>query len=99
MIFNSSTVKEYILSGARFVATIRRRGQYMLGKRVVVKVGDKKFHGEVVGIVPITPLSLGEYVSYSGFESVEDWLNEARRLHGTEIDSNKYEVIIVRVVT
>ena len=97
MIFNSSTVQQYILNGARLVATIRRKGYYKLEKRVVVKVGDKMFHGEVIGVVPLTPFSLGENVSYSGFQSIEEWVREAERLHRGRIDPNKFEIVIIKL--
>ena len=99
MIFNSSIVQQYILNGAELVATIRRRGYYKLGKRVIVKVGDKKFQGEVVGVVPLTPFSLGEYVNYSGFQSVEDWVREAEKLHKSKLNPNKFEIVIIQLLS
>jgi len=97
MIFDSSMVQKYILSGAKLVSTIRRKGYYRIGKRVIAKVGDKRFYGKVIAIAPLTPFSLSEYADYSGFESVEEWLNEARELYGTEINPNEYEVVVVEV--
>ena len=55
MIFNSPTVQKHILSGASVVAMIRRKGYYRVGKKVVMKVGDKKFYGKVIAIAPLTP--------------------------------------------
>ena len=98
MIFNSTTVQKYILNGAKLVATIRRKGYYRLGKRVIVKVGDKRFYGKVIAIAPVTPFSLSEYADYSGFESVEDWIAEAERLHKAKIDPNKFEIVVVEVI-
>jgi len=98
MIFDSPTVQKYILSGASVVATIRRKGYYKVGKRVIVKIGNKKFYGKVIAIAPLTLQSLSSYVDFSGFNSVEEWLNEARNLHGTKIDPNKYEIIVVEVM-
>jgi len=98
MIFNSTTVQKYILNGAKLVATIRRKGYYRLGKRVIVKVGDKRFYGKVIAIAPVTPFSLSEYADYSGFESVEDWIAEAERLHKARIDPNKFEIVVVEVI-
>jgi len=98
MIFNSPTVQKHILSGASVVATIRRKGYYRVGKRVIVKVGDKRFYGKVIAIAPITPFSLSEYADYSGFQSVEEWTAEAERLHKGRIDPNKFEIIVVEVV-
>jgi len=98
MIFNSTTVQKYILNGAKLVATVRRKGCYKVGKRVTVKVGDKRFYGKVIAIAPITPFSLSQYVDYSGFESVEDWIAEAERLHKAKIDPNKFEIVVVEVI-
>jgi len=95
MIFNSPTVQKYIQSGARFVATIRKSGYHYINKRVVMKVGDKEFYGRVIAIEPIAPLTLSHYVKYSGFESVEEWMHEAERLHKAKIDSNKFEIVVI----
>jgi hypothetical protein len=62
-----------------------------------MKVGDKKFYGRVITIAPVTPFSLSEYVDYSGFQSVEEWMYEAERLHKARIDLNKFEIIVVEV--
>ena len=97
MIFNSFTVQKYILNGAKLVATIRRKGYYRVGKNVVMKVGDKKFYGKVIAIAPLSPFSLSEYTDYSGFESVEEWIAEAERLHNGRIDPNKFEIVVVEV--
>jgi len=98
MIFNSPTVQRYILSGANVVATIRKSGYYKLGKKVIMRVEDKRFYGKVIAIAPLTLQSLSNYVNFSGFNSVEEWLNEARKLHGAKIDPNKYEIIVVEVM-
>ncbi|ACZ35731.1 unknown [Sulfolobus spindle-shaped virus 6] len=97
MIFNSKVVRNYILNGAKVVATIRKRSFYKIGQKVVINVGDRKFPGKVIAIAPITLDSLSKYVDYSGFNSVEEWLYEARRLHGTGIDPYRYEIIVVEV--
>ena len=97
MIFSSSVVRRYILNGAETVATIRKAGYYKLGQRVTIKLGDKKFHGEVIAISPLTPFSLSEYVEYSGFETIEEWLNEAEKLHKARLDPNKFEIVVVKV--
>ncbi len=97
MIFNSPVVQKYILNNAKLVATIRKSEYYKLGQKVIMKVGDKRFYGKVIAIAPLTLQSLSNYVNFSGFNSVEEWLNEARKLHGTKIDPNKYEIIVVEV--
>ena len=90
-------MQRYILSGTNIVATIRRKGYYRVGQRVIVKVGDKRFYGKVIAIAPLTPFSLGQYVDYSGFESVEEWVAEAERLHKAKLDPNKFEIVVVEL--
>lgn len=94
MIFKSHVVQDYILNGAEVVATIRKKGRYKLGQKVVLKVGDKVLKGEVVAIAPLT--SAPFYVEYSGFESVEEWLYEAERLH-KGLNPYGYEIVVVKV--
>jgi hypothetical protein len=98
MIFSSLVVQKYILSGAKAVATIRKSRYYKLGQRVVMKVGDRRFYGKVIAIAPVTPFSLSEYVDYSGFQSVEEWIAEAERLHKSKIDPNRFEIVMIEVV-
>jgi len=62
-----------------------------------MKVGDRRFYGKVIAIAPLTPFSLSEYADYSGFQSVEEWIAEAEKLHKARIDSNKFEIIVVEV--
>ena len=64
-----------------------------------MKVGDRRFYGKVIAIAPLTPFSLSEYTDYSGFESVEEWIAEAERLHNGRIDSNKFEIVVVEVLS
>ncbi len=97
MIFDSPAVQKYILSGAIAIATIRRAGHYELGQRVTMKVGDRILKGEVVAIAPAKPSYLREFVDFSGFKSVEEWIAEAERLHKSRIDPNKFQIIVVTI--
>ena len=97
MIFSSPAVKRYILNGAEIVATIRKAGHYKLDQKVTIKLGDKRLYGKVIAVVPLTPFSLSEYVEYSGFETIEEWLNEAEKLHKARLDPNKFEIVVVKV--
>ena len=97
MIFNSPTVQKYILNGANVVATIRRKGYYRAGKRVIAKVGDKRFYGKVITIAPLTLFSLSQYADYTGFESVEEWIAEAKKLHKPKLDPNKFEIVVIEL--
>ena len=94
MIFSSKKVREYILGGARYVATIRRAGLYREGQRVELKLGDKRLKGKVIKVVPLERAR--GYLHISGFGSLEEWLSEARRLH--KVDKlDGFEVVVVRV--
>ncbi len=64
---------------------------------MIAKVGDKRFYGKVIAIAPLTPFSLSQYVDYSGFKSVEEWVAEAERLHKSELDPNKFEIVVVEL--
>ena len=99
MIFNSPTVQRYILSGAKLVATIRKKSRYYyIGKWIVIQVGDKWFDGQVIAVEPVTPLTLRHYVRYSGFGSIEEWITEAMKLHKGEIYPDKFMIIVVKVI-
>lgn len=96
IIFNSPCVKKYILSGAKLVATIMRTGYY-IGKKVTMKVGDKEFYGKVVATKPITFSTLNEYVNYSGFCCVWEWLFEATQQYKVAMNPDKFEIVIIEV--
>jgi hypothetical protein len=98
MIFNSNTVQEYIKNGCKLVATIRKKGYYKAGKRVTLKLGDRKLRGRVVAVIPLSSLSLSQHVGYSGFRSVEEWMGEAERIHKARIDEEKFEIVVVEVL-
>ncbi|CAC93960.1 hypothetical protein SIRV1gp05 [Sulfolobus islandicus rod-shaped virus 1] len=95
MIFNSLIVQKYILNNAKAVATIRKKGYYKLYQKIILKVGDKRFYGKVIAKAPVTEYCLSKYVKFSGFENVENWLNEAKRLHNDKIDFERYEIIVI----
>jgi len=97
MIFNSPVVRKYIKNGAKLVATIRRKNYYKTGKPVTVKVGNEKFYGKIVTTAPINLLTLSRYVEYSGFRNVDEWLEEAKRLHKVGINPEKFEIVIVKI--
>jgi len=99
MIFNSPVVRKYILNNVKLVATIRKSGYYREGQKVIMRVGDKRFCGEIIAIAPLTSWSLSNYVKFSGFKSVEEWLAEASQLHKTRIDPNKFEIVVIEILS
>ena len=99
IIFNSPYVQKYILSGAKLVATIMRTGYYYIGKKVTMKVGDRKFHGKVVATKPLTLFTLREYVNYSGFGGVWELLFEATQQYKVAINPDKFEIVVIEVLS
>jgi len=97
IIFDSPYVQKYIMNGAKLVATITKSGYYYIGKSVVMKIGDEEFYGKVVATKPITLFTLSEYVGYSGFGGVWEWMYEASQLYKTRINPNKFEIVIIEV--
>jgi hypothetical protein len=97
MIFNSPLVRKYIESGAKLVATIRRKNYYRTGKRVIIKAGNREFCGKVVLTSPINLYTLVRFVRYSGFRDVEEWLEEAERLHKAGINPEKFEIVVIEI--
>lgn len=97
MIFKSPVVVKYILSGANLVATIRDCGYYStkVGKGVLLKLGDQRLRGKVLKVVGLDMAR--EFVAFSGFSTVEEWLNEARRLHRRE-DLSGFCIVVVELV-
>lgn len=95
MIFNSEKVRRFIFNGARRVATIRKKGYYRTGQKVILKVGDKRIIGRVIVTAPVS--SAEEYVKFSGFDNVTDWIKEAGRLHRSVIDERKFEIVVVEL--
>ena len=98
VIFNSNIVQEYIRNGCEIVATIRKKGYYKVGRRVRIKLGDKNLQGRVIAVMPLSSLSLSQHVGYSGFQSVEEWMDEAERLHKDRIDEEKFEIVVVKIL-
>ncbi|NPA98922.1 MAG: hypothetical protein GXO43_06035 [Crenarchaeota archaeon] len=62
------------------VATMRNY-RYRVGHSIRVRVGNKVFCGNVLAVVDNTRENAEKYVEYSGFNSVDEWLGEAIRLH------------------
>ena len=97
MIFRSQAVINYILSGAKYVATIRECSYYKdkVGKTVLLKLLDRRLKGKVLEVARVE--DAGKYVSISGFRTVVEWLNEAKRLHGVN-SLNNLCIVVVEVV-
>ncbi len=97
MIFNSNTVQGYIRNSCEIVAAIRKKGYYKVGRRVRIKIGDRNLQGRVIAVMPLSSLWLSQHVGYSGFQSVEEWMDEAGRLHKDGIDEEKFEIVLVKI--
>ena len=82
------------------VATMRIYG-YKLNQRVVLKDCDGKVigYGIVFDYAPSSDYILKRWLPYSGFNTVEEWVEEAKRLHGGKIPDTVYLIYITRKVT
>ena len=96
MLFKSKKVQQYIESGAVYVATIRVCGIYEEGMRVKLRLVDSNriLDGRVVKIAELTEAE--KYVNISGFDNVNEWFEEAKKLHGTE-NLDGYCIVVVRI--
>ncbi len=61
-------------------------------------LGDKEFYGKVVATKPLTLFTLSEYVNYSGFGGVWEWLFEATQQYKAAMNPDKFEIVIIEVI-
>jgi len=75
------------------VATMRMNRKVRIGGRytdlyargmivIITRNGKRIAKGIILDVLPNTRENRKKYVSISGFETVEEWEREARRLHG-----------------
>ena len=96
MRFHSKKVLRYLKNSKNKLLATMRTWNYKMGQRVYFK----NIHGRVLGygtIINILSIDrAGEVVEYSGFNDVEEWLEEARRLHG-RVPKSIYVIRIEKV--
>jgi len=81
-------LRQLITSG--IVATMRSF-RYKKGQSVVIKTESGKLKGRIIEVVPNTPENRIKYYKLSGFETPEEWLAEAVKMHKK---TPKYIVVV-----
>jgi len=79
MIFRHPKVVEHLIRN-RIVATMRNY-KYEANRKVLIKTPKGVFRGRIVDVVPNTPENRAKLYRISGFNSPDEWLAEALKLH------------------
>ena len=94
----SEKVIKYIKSGNRVVATIRKNDLYRNGRvrrvRMVLADGEV-LYGTIKEVLPLT--EAGKVLKYSGFDSVEEWFEEAKRLHKVKNLGDSFVILLIEI--
>ena len=100
MRFCSRRVLEYLRNPKDSLVDTMRIYGYKLNQRVVLKDCDGKVigYGIVFDYAPSSDYILKRWLPYSGFNTVEEWVEEAKRLHGGKIPDTVYLIYITRKV-
>jgi len=99
--FKSERALRYLLSRG-FVYTLRGFRKGCVGRVVSVKTsrGSKAVAKAIIHYVKDVDINdieaLKEYVKHSGFESVNEWVREYRRLNGNRVKAYLYKVELVK---
>ena len=82
MIFCSEKVLRYLRTRPSYVATLRTY-PYKRGQIVTVRNCNKEIicKAVVADVAEPTKENLSKYLSISGFETVDEWIAEAKKLH------------------
>jgi len=87
MMFKSKRALDFLLRNG-IVATMRNT-KYRLGQ--VVRI-NRELCGVIIEIHDNTRANRGKFVKISGFNTVEEWENEARKLHKGKLPRRIYIV-------
>jgi len=85
MLFRDPKVVEFLLTRPKYFATIRR-WNYHEGKIIKLRlIRNKVIYGKakILSVNKYDISILKRYLKYSGFETVEDWIETATGLHGS----------------
>jgi hypothetical protein len=86
MLFRDPKVVEFLLTRPKYFATIRR-WNYHEGKIIKLRLirNNLIIYGKakILEVKKYDISILKRYLKYSGFETVEDWVETATRLHGS----------------
>jgi len=91
MRFDNDKAFDFLMKNG-IVATMRMNRKVKIGGRyadmyvkgaivVITRNGRRVGKGIIVDVVPNTEENRQRYVCISGFQSVEEWMQEAKRLH------------------
>jgi len=91
MRFDSDKTFDFLMRNG-VIATMRMQRKVWIGGRytdlyikgmivIITRNGKRIGKGIILNVVPNTLENREKYVSISGFETVEEWEKEARRLH------------------
>ena len=83
MRFCSERVLHYLREPKDGLVATMRNWLYRVNQRVVLRDcnGSVIGYGVVVDVAPATPENIRRWLKYSGFNTVEEWVNEARKLN------------------
>jgi len=79
MIFRHPKAVEQLLKNG-VVATMRNY-RYEVNRRVLIRTPRGVFYGRIIGVVPNTAENRQKLYRISGFDSPDEWLAEAAKLH------------------
>ena len=80
--FTHPKVVRYILErNPEYVATMRNYPR-RIGEWLTIDAGGTRLWGIVVACLEANNENIGKLVEFSGFTAPEEWLSEAKRLHG-----------------
>ena len=84
MRFCSQKVLEYLKNPRDKLVATMRNWLYRVNQRIVIKDcnGKRIGYGIVVDVAPTTTEILKKWLKYSGFNSIDEWLAEAKKLSG-----------------
>jgi len=105
MRFDSDKAFSFLMEHG-IVATMRVNRKVRIGSRYgdlyvkgmivnIVRNGKRVARGIIVDVAPNTPENRERYLPISGFQTIEEWVQEARRLHGRLPNS----IVVVRLLT
>jgi len=79
MIFRHPKAVQQLLKNG-VVATMRSY-KYEANRKVLIKTPEGVFYGVIIDVAPNTPENRAKFYRLSGFDSPDEWLLEAVKLH------------------
>jgi hypothetical protein len=86
MLFRDPRVVEFLLTRPKYFATIRR-WNYQEGKIIKLRLIKNNLiicgKAKILEVKKYDTSILKQYLKYSGFKTIEDWIETATKLHGS----------------